>query len=55
MYDVIEPDNEIYYLFGDFIYNEIKDKMEISENINIEMFKYIIGKLYMEAILGYSI
>jgi len=38
---------DFYYLFGDYIYNIIKPEI-IGD---LDMFKYILGKLYSEYIL----
>lgn len=41
-------DLDIYYIFGDYLYETIKP--EISGNI--EMFKYILGKIYLESLFN---
>ena len=39
---------QIYYIFGNYLFNLIKPKI----NGNKNMFKYILGKYYLEYILG---
>jgi hypothetical protein len=39
----IDYNIDVYYLFGSYVYDIVKP--DISPNINIDMFKYILGKL----------
>ena len=50
MIDIDEEINidQIYYIFGDYVYNHIQPK--ITGDIN--MFKYIFGKIYLEYLFG---
>ena len=43
IYDI----DDIYYSFGEYIYNYLKP--EITTDLN--MFKYILGKMYLESII----
>jgi len=43
IYDI----DDIYYSFGEYIYNCLKP--EITTDLN--MFKYILGKMYLESII----
>lgn len=38
--------HDVYYSFGNYIYNELKPETRG----NLDIFKYILGKYYIEAI-----
>jgi len=40
--------DDLYYYFGDYIYNYIKPEV----TGNLDMFKYILGKIYLDLLLG---
>lgn len=45
-----EIHKDIYYIFGNYIYNIIKPNV----NGDLEIFKYILGKIYLQNILSFK-
>ena len=53
MHDILEEDTDIYYIFGNMIYNYFAVEItEITRPENIDMFKYILGKIYYDALFN---
>jgi hypothetical protein len=42
----IEDFEDIYYFYGNYIYNILRPEI----NCDIEMFKYIIGRIFLNSI-----
>ena len=45
--DIFDID-EYYYSFGNYLYENLE--LEIQVNVNLDIFKYILGKYYSEAL-----
>lgn len=43
----IQSLDDFYYLFGEYIYDHIKPEV----TGDLDMFKYILGKIYLESFL----
>ena len=43
--------DELYYIFGDYLYNLVQPKI----SGDIDIFKYILGKIYLEYIIENSV
>tara|TARA_R110002153_G_scaffold50138_1_gene141094 strand:- start:631 stop:828 length:198 start_codon:yes stop_codon:yes gene_type:complete len=52
--DILET-NEIideYYIFGNYIYENLNIELQETIHVNLDMFKYILGKYYAEALFS---
>lgn len=44
-------DDDIYYAFGDYIYNLVQMKIP-KINGDLDIFKYVLGKIYLDYIFN---
>ena len=49
-YDVEYDIDHIFYSFGEYIYNY----MQPDVSGNLDMFKYILGKIYIESFINFN-